>query len=108
MAAIASWLIFNAIKTEALQYLSNFITGIGTNPIAQARSIEIGLTDIVRLFLLIGIVVLFEWWNRRRDFGFDIARLALPVRWSLYMTATLAVLYFFNINTGRTFIYFQF
>ena len=66
------------------------------------------MTDILKALLLIGVMLLFEWWNRQRDFGFDIARLALPLRWSLYMIATLVVLYFFNINTGRTFIYFQF
>jgi hypothetical protein len=104
-----AWVFFRANNmTEALQYLGNFAKGIGSNPIAQARSIEIGLTDIVRSLFLIGIVVLFEWWNRRRDFGFDIARLAMPLRWSLYLVATFMVLYFFNINTGRTFIYFQF
>jgi D-alanyl-lipoteichoic acid acyltransferase DltB (MBOAT superfamily) len=104
-----AWVFFRANNmTEALQYLGNFAKGIGSNPIAQARSIEIGLTDIIRSLFLIGIVVLFEWWNRRRDFGFDIARLAMPLRWSLYLVATFMVLYFFNINTGRTFIYFQF
>jgi D-alanyl-lipoteichoic acid acyltransferase DltB (MBOAT superfamily) len=79
-----AWVFFRAENmTQALNYLGNFFSGLTVNPIAQARSIEIGVREILNSLLLIGIMLVFEWLNRNRDFGFDIARLALPLRWSI-------------------------
>ncbi len=56
--------------------------------------------------VLIGILVLIEWVNRRKEFPLQNSTLPVLLRWSIYLIACILIIA--NGDNNNTFIYFQF
>jgi len=56
--------------------------------------------------LFIAIYLFFEYYQRKKEFLFDIANLNIITRWSVYIIATTSIL--FNAGKEAIFIYFKF
>jgi len=61
-------------------------------------------------FSFIWILVLFvaEWFQRTKEHAMQIENLPRIVRWLIYYVLAIVVFYFFNYNSGQSFVYFQF
>jgi alginate O-acetyltransferase complex protein AlgI len=60
------------------------------------------------ILIFIGIMIAFEWFNRKKDFGLDLPNInwLLPVRWIIYI-GIIALIYFYT-GERQVFLYFQF
>ena len=97
-----AWVFFRAENlTHAFDYLQQLFTNINFQPRLFRKNI----------FLLIGILIMLtvEWFQREKQHGFhfDESRLSKPIRGSIYMMTTLAIL-LFSTKEATNFIYFQF
>lgn len=104
-----AWIFFRAENmSQVLLIFKNMATGITLNPISEARMIGLGAKPIASAFVLIFILYFIEWVHRKKDFALDIVHWKPILRWGTYITMIIVVLVYFNLNTGRSFIYFQF
>jgi len=96
---LLAWVFFRARSApEAVQYLFQMVTPpfLGTDLRPFVPSLAWGC------FLL-----LFEWFQREREFGLDIPHYPRVVRWTLYVALCLGFVLFGNFGS-QEFIYFQF
>lgn len=97
------WIIFRAENiADAFQYIVRcFSFGSGTN-VLSGQNIIVAYT-----LLMIALMMLFDWTQRRRSFGLEIAvGRPLVIRWTIYLMICFFILIF--IGQPVQFIYFQF
>lgn len=97
------WIIFRAENiVDAFQYIVRcFSFGSGTNVLSGQNTI------VAYTLLMIALMMLFDWTQRRRSFGLEIAAgRPLVIRWTIYLVICFFILIF--IGQPVQFIYFQF
>ncbi len=94
-----AWIFFRASKVgEALHYIRNIFT----------ESLFSFPNELpLKLVLLIGFFLFFEWLNREREFGLQIEKYPAWLRRVIYTIITLIILIYGNFGNNE-FIYFQF
>ncbi len=94
---LIAWVFFRAPDvTSAIQYLINMVSG---------SILEKPMVDL-KPFMFILLLVAIEWLQRTKQHGLEIKKIALPLRWSLYLTF-IAIILIFGAKS-QSFIYFQF
>jgi len=99
-----AWVFFRADDIHhALSYLSNIIhLSILTSPDLIPPKLE-----MIYTLLCIFILLLFEWMNREKIHGLDIANCNKSNRWMLYLIIIIMIITF-GAFRDDSFIYFQF
>ncbi len=94
-----AWIFFRASSvTQAIDYIYNIFD-------LSILSIPHGLTK--ELIVLLGIMILMEWLNRRKEYGLQIERYPPWGRRLIYFIIVMVILTFGNFGENE-FIYFQF
>jgi alginate O-acetyltransferase complex protein AlgI len=65
---------------------------------------SIGMSTVMPL---IAILVVVEWFQRKREYGLEISHMPQVLRWGSYFILTGLIAYFAT-EQDLTFIYFQF
>ena len=104
LLVVLGWIIFRSDSiADAFEYIKRLFTFSSWN------NLEISLLSNF-IYGLFGVVILliFEWSNRKMDFGLDFRETKLPkiARISIYLVIALLIFYFGG--DGQAFIYFQF
>jgi D-alanyl-lipoteichoic acid acyltransferase DltB (MBOAT superfamily) len=58
--------------------------------------------------LLVSILLLFEWSNRKKEHPFELSDYRRRYRWMYYLLAFVLLIYFGSYDTKQQYIYFQF
>lgn len=93
--------------TEAITYFKNMFFKFH-NPIKELHAINIHIKSVFVSLLFICILIVTEWANRDKEHGLDIAIHSKAARYGIYYFFTILVLFYYNANSVRPFIYFQF
>ena len=100
---LIGWIIFRAENiVEAFRYIGRcFSFGGGTNILSGENAI------IAYTVLMIVLMMLMDWTQRRHSFGLEIvAGRPLVIRWAIYLMICFFILIF--VGQPTQFIYFQF
>jgi hypothetical protein len=102
--AVLGWIIFRA---ENIGQVGEIVSTILSGSILNVPML-ISQYYYIPLFVVIIVMLLFEWFTRNRLHGLEITNVPYRwIRWSIYMLIILAL--FFSIKTETPqFIYFQF
>jgi D-alanyl-lipoteichoic acid acyltransferase DltB (MBOAT superfamily) len=94
---LIAWVFFRAETIQhAFSYLTHmFSANLFTLPTSQRKNT-----------ILIIILLIIEWIQRKKVHGLDIDTLPIVLRWSIYLSTVIIILAFFT--TDKKFIYFQF
>jgi len=97
-----AWIFFRAENlTQAFSYIQN-IFAYPFIPISFAQFAKYKL-----IFACIALLMIFEWFNREKEFGLDLSKISLrPLRWSIYYGLLFIIVRY--SGTQQDFIYFQF
>ncbi|MEL6987087.1 MAG: MBOAT family O-acyltransferase [Bacteroidota bacterium] len=106
-----AWIFFRAESiSHAFYMIKNTFTNMGMNPWASFKKLDLTndnkFIEFPILILLIGVMLVFEWLNRRNKHGLEKIKLPLVMRWGLYLVLVFIVIEYFYSNSA--FIYFQF
>ncbi len=93
--------------SEAYVYLKNMLTKFN-NPIKELHSLNIHLKELSLVLFFIAALIVIEWVNRNKEHGLDMQTSSKLIKYGVYYSLTFLVLYYFNANSVRPFIYFQF
>jgi len=94
-----AWVFFRAESvTQAFGYLGHMF-----DPSNVTLSMPAGLFTLV----FIGILLVFEWVQRRKQHALEIKKLALPFRWGIYY-GLIYLVFYYKPSVPTDFIYFQF
>jgi len=93
--------------TEAIGYFKNMFFKFN-NPIKELHAIHIHIRSVLVSLFLIGVLIFIEWINRDKEHGLDMDISSKKVRYGIYYAFTFLVLFYYNANSVRPFIYFQF
>jgi D-alanyl-lipoteichoic acid acyltransferase DltB (MBOAT superfamily) len=63
-------------------------------------------TYIIQIPVIFSVLLVFEWINRNKQYGFDVGSLNKVIRWTLYLFI-IGLIFIFGTQS-ETFIYFQF
>ncbi len=67
----------------------------------------VGWSSFYLAFFFIAVLLLIEWFNRTKEFGFEISHVkSKPLRWAFYFILLFTILG--NAGSQQDFIYFQF
>jgi D-alanyl-lipoteichoic acid acyltransferase DltB (MBOAT superfamily) len=99
---VVGWVFFRA---ETIGQAFEYLERICDKSLVSVPNI-VSATYLVQIPVIFLILLLFEWFNRNRQHGFDIALCNKTARWSLYIFL-IAVIFLFGTKS-ETFIYFQF
>jgi alginate O-acetyltransferase complex protein AlgI len=99
---VFAWIFFRAKDfNEALNYIKGIFDFSGSN-------IDFELVYTITVVIPIIIMLLFEWKNRKHDFGFHFDQQSLSIaRWSSYVGIFLIIVFVGSFEKAA-FIYFQF
>ncbi len=92
---------------EALVYLKNMFFKFG-NPLKELKEINISKIQLGFSLFFIAVLVLIEWVNREKEHALQVEIKSNALKYSVYYAFTILILYYFNANSIRPFIYFQF
>lgn len=102
---VIGWILFRA---ENISMAFDFIYDLFSSSLFRVPKVS-GANNVSALLSLIFIacMLVVEWMNRERPFGFDIKKIrSIYIRYTLY-AILLFCIYFFG-NNASSFIYFQF
>jgi alginate O-acetyltransferase complex protein AlgI len=106
---IIAWIFFRAESiSHAFQYLNRlFSSSLLRISILDLKSLSIG-AEIIYKTILVLIFIFFEWVQRSKQYALDFkdSRMNPVIRWSIYYSIILLILYF--RGSQQNFIYFQF
>ena len=94
---LIAWVFFRA---ETIQHAFSYLTHM------FSTSLFVFPEDQKRHITLIIILLIIEWFHRKKEHGFQIDNYAKFIRWPLYCLLALIILNYFGEE--KTFIYFQF
>lgn len=94
---LIAWVFFRA---ETIQHAFSYLTHM------FSTSLFVFPEDQKRHITLIIILLIIEWFQRKKEHGFQIDNYATLIRWPLYCILALVILNYFGEE--KTFIYFQF
>ena len=94
---LIAWVFFRA---ETIQHAFNYLTHM------FSTSLFVFPENQKRNVILIIILLIIEWFHRKKEHGFQIDNFATFIRWPLYCILALVILNYFGEE--KTFIYFQF
>ena len=95
------WIFFRAASISDAFYI---IHKIGSPSILQTPGFR---HQILLSSSFILILLMLEWFNRKRIHFLDIAHLTTPVRWGYYLFV-FTCLFMYGVTQSNSFIYFQF
>ena len=96
------WVFFRSTSiNNAFEFFSTMFNASVFDSILELKELNVNI-----LLICILIMALFEWFNRNRDFGLDIATMNIIVRHLVYWVLIFAVIFY--ISENESFIYFQF
>ena len=99
---VIAWIFFRALEiNDAILILKSILS----QSLFEKPQLTIGLQEITTISF-ISILVLTEWINRKKTFGFEILPVSISKRAILYMFLLSAIIY--QSGTNQEFIYFQF
>jgi len=102
--ATFGWIIFRSASVhDAFLYIKE-IFSISLFSMPNIRGFQ--LLNLLEGFLAIAVLILFEWVNRRNDFGLQSCGKSKAMRWAIYLILSFVCFLFFKTN--QPFIYFQF
>jgi alginate O-acetyltransferase complex protein AlgI len=78
------------------------------NPLRELKAINIGKMQLGFSLFFIAVLVLIEWVNREKEHALQIEIKSNVLKYGVYYAFTFFILYYFNENSIRPFIYFQF
>lgn len=97
---LVAWVFFRATNvTDAFGYVFSMLD---FKHYTMPHSI--GMSTVMPL---IGLLVIVEWFQRKREYGLEISHLPQVLRWLIYF-ALIALIAYFATEQDLTFIYFQF
>jgi len=94
---LIAWVFFRA---ETIQHAFSYLTHM------FSTSLFVFPEDQKRHITLIIILLIIEWFHRKKEHAFQIDNYATFIRWPLYCILALVILNYFGEE--KTFIYFQF
>jgi alginate O-acetyltransferase complex protein AlgI len=94
---LIAWVFFRA---ETIQHAFNYLTHM------FSTSLFVFPENQKRNVILIIILLIIEWFHRKKEHGFQIDKYPTFIRWPLYCILALVILNYFGEE--KTFIYFQF
>ncbi|PNX45552.1 MAG: membrane-bound O-acyltransferase family protein [Thermoplasmata archaeon M8B2D] len=94
---LIAWVFFRA---ETIQHAFSYLTHM------FSTSLFVFPEDQKRHITLIIILLIIEWFHRKKEHAFQIDNYATFIRWPLYCILVLVILNYFGEE--KTFIYFQF
>ena len=94
---LIAWVFFRA---ETIQHAFNYLTHM------FSTSLFVFPENQKRNVILIIILLIIEWFHRKKEHGFQIDKYPTLIRWSIYCILSLVILNYFGEE--KTFIYFQF
>lgn len=97
LATIVAWVFFRA---ESLTHAFGYLMGMFSPTLFKFPSVGRSVIPIVVLFVIV------EWFNRRKQHVLEDLRIPQFIRWPVYYTLTIMILYFWQGE--QSFIYFQF
>ena len=112
-----AWIFFRANNLPDAYYIvSNLFSGLTTAPakLTQVAFVKgflmMGQDKVDFALALLGIlaVLIAQLVQRKRGVREALAHRSLPVRWALYYSALVLILFFGAFNQAQQFIYFQF
>jgi D-alanyl-lipoteichoic acid acyltransferase DltB (MBOAT superfamily) len=83
---------------DALMYFKRMFS---TNFLEIPEFVDISLLWII-------ILILSEWIQRKKEHAMQIDKMPRLFRWIVYYIFSIIVFYYFNQNSGQSFVYFQF
>lgn len=96
------WIFFRSTTiSDAFAFIQNIFNPTVLDSVLLVKGLNI---NILLIFIL--IMALFEWFNRNREFGFEISKWNIVVRHILYWALLFAIIFY--IAENESFIYFQF
>ena len=96
------WIFFRSTTiSDAFAFIQNIFNPTVLDSVLLVKGLNI---NILLIFIL--IMALFEWFNRNREFGFEISKWNIVVRHILYWALLFAIVVY--IAENESFIYFQF
>lgn len=108
---VIAWVFFRADTiSDAFTGLNTMFAGIN-EPIHYIRTaytdLSIGKGDFIRIMLLISVLLVFDFFNLKRDVIDSMKNWNIVLRWSAYMIIVLLIV-FLAPRESSEFIYFQF
>ncbi len=107
-----AWVFFRANSlSDAVYGLSHVFDGISSpSQYFEEAAIQLGIDRfdlVVRLFP-VGLLAVFDAFNRRKDAFASISKWSPVFRWTVYLALIWFILFFPGAGGGTEFIYFQF
>jgi D-alanyl-lipoteichoic acid acyltransferase DltB (MBOAT superfamily) len=102
---VFAWIFFRA---ENISHAFSYISGILSPSLFEIPQFP-GILGAFKTTLLVGFFILIEWKGREGQYALEKigAKSVKPIRYLLYYSIVLAIMYFGNFNNNQ-FIYFQF
>ena len=101
---VFAWIFFRANDISHAFNIVGSIISPSSLSFPQILTPKLKMTYTI---LLIALLIVVEWRNRREQFGLAIARYSTPIRW-FYYTTFLILIATFGYFGKNEFIYFQF
>lgn len=100
---VIGWVFFRADTiTEAFDYLTHM-----ADPSLFSWPLVFKIKELMLpIFVAVAVLIGFEWTNRTAQYGFQVARFPMIIRWLLYLVLCFYMLRFQGESSD--FIYFQF
>lgn len=97
------WIFFRAHNMEqGIDYLSRMLF---LREDTGNKTLE--LSDLTGIFMRISFLLMTDWWLRRDERALRIIK-PFYLRWTIYLTAAVWVIYELILNHHESFLYFQF
>lgn len=110
--AAFAWIFFvSDSMTDATYVITHMLTGIN-DPIAYLyrgfSNIGMGRYMLVQELIVIAILTIYDFISLKRDVIGDIQKKPCMIRWCMYLSLTLIIIFFSQKGVAAEFVYFQF
>ena len=102
VATLVAWVFF---RSPSLSSALNQLGHMTIHPVLHGANLDSRWTVILMMYVVVMLVV--EWVQRDRPHGLAIGDQPVLVRWFVYLSVTLGILFLGNFGELQ-FIYFQF
>lgn len=107
-----TWVFFRASTLEdavyVFRHMFDGVQNVGTYINSGRLQLEIYIWEAIDMFVMMTILVLYDFFSLKVDVIEKISGMRSVVRWSVYIAFIVLMLYLHPLNTGGEFIYFQF
>jgi hypothetical protein len=97
-----AWYVFTHLFSGASHWLDFGAVSI------QFRGMGLKSTELIYAAAFVGVVIVYDWLDSRREIWELLRAQPLPLRWAVCYAVLILVLFFAPYNQAQNFIYFQF